>query len=73
MKDCASLKRLRGRTKSSRSAYRRSSGSWKRESSKNQFSSRSRISGMKWMRQVLPGPISASVLKSAQRGQYQPS
>jgi len=73
MNDCASLARVRGRTKSSRSAYRRSSRSWNRESSKNQFSSFSRTSGISWMRQVLSGPISDSVLKSAQRGQYQPS
>ena len=26
-----------------------------------------------WIRQVLPSPISASVLKSAHLGQYQPS
>ena len=40
---------------------------------KNQFSWLSRISGISWIGQVLSGPISDSVLKSAQRGQYQPS
>jgi len=31
------------------------------------------VSGILWIGQVLSGPISDSVLKSAQRGQYQPS
>ena len=73
MNDRASLYRWRGSTKSGRSAYRRSSGSWNALRRKNQFSSCSRVRGILWIRQVVPGPVSASVLKSAQRGQYQPS
>ena len=39
---------------------------------KNQFSSFWRSSGILWIGHVLSGPISFSVLKSAQRGQYSP-
>ena len=73
MKESASLRRVPGRTHSGFSAYSRSSGSWKEERRKNQFSSCSRVSGILWIGQVLPSAISFSLLKSAQRGQYQPS
>ncbi len=73
MNESASLKRTRGWTKSGRSANRRSSGSWKADRRKNQLCSLSHVSGILWIGQVLPSAISRSVLKSAQRGQYQPS
>ena len=73
MKASASLYRDWGATKSGRSAYSCFSGSSNVESRKNQFSSCSRSSGMPWIGQVLPSAISASVLKSAHFGQYQPS
>ena len=73
MNETASLRRKSGTTKSGRSSYRSSSWSWKAERRKNQFSSRTFSSGISWIGQVLPGPSSRSVLKSAQRGQYQPS
>ena len=47
--------------------------SWKAESRKNQLSCFSRVSSILWIGQRLPSRISDSVLKSAQRGQYQPS
>src|SRR5919112_275776 len=62
-----------GMTKSGRSAYSRSSGSWNVDSRKNQLSSRSISSTIWWIGQRLPSSSSDSVLKSAQRGQYQPS
>ena len=40
---------------------------------KNQLSSFSLSSTILWIGQRLPSSTSASVLKSAQRGQYQPS
>ena len=73
MNESASLRRKSGRTKSGRSANRRSSGSWNALRRKNQFCWLSQSSGISWMGQVLSGPRSASDLKSAQRGQYQPS
>ena len=73
MNATASLRRKSGTTKSGRSSYSASSRSWKAESLKNQFSSRTLSSRISWIGQVLPGPSSRSVLKSAQRGQYQPS
>ncbi len=68
----ASLKRIDGITKSGCSANSFSSGSWKADRRKNQLSSSSQSSSISWIRHVLPGPISPSDLKSAQRGQYQP-
>ena len=73
MNDSASLKRTCGTTKSGRSSYRRSSGSWKADSRKNQLSSTCHSSSILWIAQRLPSSISDSVLKSAQRGQNQPS
>ena len=73
MKATASLRRKSGTTKSGCPSYSASSRSWKAERRKNQFSSRTFSSGISWIGQVLPGPSSRSVLKSAQRGQYQPS
>ena len=73
MNESASFARTRGWTKSGRSANSRSSGSWKAERRKNQFCSVSQVSSILWIGQVLPSAISRSVLKSAQRGQYQPS
>ena len=73
MKASASLRRKSGWTKLGRSSYSSSSRSWKAESAKNQFLSFSRVSSILWIGQRLPSSISDSVLKSAQRGQYQPS
>jgi len=72
MNDSASFERLVGRTQSGWSAYSFSSGSWNEESRKNQFSSCSRSSSIRWIGHLLPSRISFSDLKSAQRGQYQP-
>ena len=69
----ASLRKFRGRTKSESSASSRSSSSWNADRRKNQLSSRSRSSGILWIGQVWSSPASWSDLKSAQRGQYQPS
>ena len=73
MNESASLYREPGATKSGRSAYSASRRSWKAESLKNQFSSLLGSSGILWIGHVWSGPISCSVLKSAQRGQYRPS
>ncbi len=73
MKATASLRRKSGTTKSGCPSYSASSLPWNLESSKNQFSSSTQSSGISWIGQVLPSATSRSVLKSAQRGQYQPS
>ena len=61
MNDTASLRRKPGTTNSGRSAYSRFRSSSNAESRKNQFSSRSRSSGISWIGQVFPGPSSRSV------------
>ena len=73
MKATASLRRKSGTTKSGWPSYSASSFSWNLESSKNQFSSSTQSSAISWIGQVFPVATSRSVLKSAQRGQYQPS
>ncbi len=73
MNETASLRRKSGTTKSGRSSYSASNRPWNFESWKNQFSSLTQSSGISWIGQVLPAATSRSVLKSAQRGQYQPS
>ena len=69
----ASLKGRAGITKSGCSSNSCSSASWNADRRKNQFSSCSRVSGISWIGQRLPSRISFSTLKSAHRGQYQPS
>ena len=73
MKESASLARKVGSTKSGRSVNSRSRSSWKAERRKNQFSCSSLVRGISWIGQVSSGPASEDDLKSAQRGQNQPS